>query len=38
MYFTEKWLEHRQYLLMTVKQLRFKEAALAVQEQEAAGA
>ncbi len=35
-YFTEKWLERRQYLAATVKQSRFKEAALAAQEQAAA--
>jgi hypothetical protein len=31
-YFTEKWLEKRQYLAATAKQSRFKEAALAAQE------
>jgi hypothetical protein len=35
-YFTEKWLERRQYLAATAKQSRFKEAALAAQEQVAA--
>jgi hypothetical protein len=35
-YFTEKWLERCQYLAATAKQSRFKEAALAVQEQAAA--
>jgi hypothetical protein len=35
-YFTEKWLERRQYLAATAKQSRFKEAALAAQEQAAA--
>ena len=35
-YFMEKWLERHQYLAATAKQLRFKEAALAVQEQAAA--
>jgi hypothetical protein len=34
-YFTEKWLERRQYLAATAKQSRFKEAALATQEQAA---
>jgi hypothetical protein len=37
-YFTKKWLERKQYLSMTAKQSRFKEAALTVQEQEAAEA
>ena len=31
-YFTEKWLEHKQYSATTVKQSRFKEAALLAQE------
>jgi hypothetical protein len=31
-YFTEKWLERRQYSSATAKQSRFKEAALAAQE------
>jgi hypothetical protein len=35
-YFTEKWLERRQYSAATAKQSCFKEAALAAQEQEAA--
>jgi hypothetical protein len=35
-YFTEKWLERRQYLADMAKQSRFKEAALAAQEQAAA--
>ncbi len=35
-YFTEKWLEQRQYLQATVKQSRFKDAALAAQELAAA--
>jgi len=35
-YFTEKWLERRQYSAATAKQSRFKEAALAAQEQAAA--
>jgi hypothetical protein len=35
-FFTEKWLERRQYLAATAKQSCFKEAALAVQEQAAA--
>jgi len=35
-YFTEKWLERRQYLAATAKQSRFKAAALAAQEQAAA--
>jgi hypothetical protein len=35
-YFTEKWLEQKQYLATTAKQLQFKEAALL--EQEAAAA
>jgi hypothetical protein len=32
-YFTEKWLECRQYSLATAKHSRFKDAALAAQEQ-----
>jgi hypothetical protein len=36
MYFTKKWLEHKQYLAMLAKQSCFKEAALATQEKEAA--
>ena len=32
-YFTEKWLERRQYLQAMAKHSRFKEAALAAQEQ-----
>jgi len=35
-YFTEKWLERRQYSQATAKQSRFKDAALAAQEQAAA--
>jgi hypothetical protein len=35
-YFTEKWLERRQYLQATAKQSRFKDAALAAQETAAA--
>jgi hypothetical protein len=35
-YFTEKWLKRRQYLAAMAKQLRFKEAALAAQEQASA--
>ncbi len=35
-YFTEKWLEQRQYLQATAKQLWFKDAALAAQELAAA--
>jgi hypothetical protein len=35
-YFTEKWLERRQYSQATAKQSRFKDAALARQEQVAA--
>ncbi len=35
-YFTEKWLERRQYLQAMAKHLRFKDAALAAQEQAAA--
>ncbi len=35
-YFTKKWLERSQYLAATAKQSRFKEAALAAQEQVAA--
>ncbi len=31
-YFTEKWLEQRQYLQATAKHLRFKDAALAAKE------
>ena len=31
-YFTEKWLEQKQYSATTAKQLRFKEAALLVRE------
>jgi hypothetical protein len=31
-YFTEKWLERRQYLQATAKHLHFKDAALATQE------
>ncbi len=31
-YFTENWLEHRQYLQVTAKHSRFKDAALAAQE------
>jgi hypothetical protein len=31
-YFTEKWLEQRQYLQATAKHLQFKDAALAAQE------
>jgi predicted RNA-binding Zn-ribbon protein involved in translation (DUF1610 family) len=37
-YFTEKWLERKQYSTTTAKQSRFKEAALAAQEKEAAEA
>jgi hypothetical protein len=37
-YFTEKWLEQKQYLAMTAKQLCFKEAALLAQETAAAKA
>ena len=37
-YFTEKWLERKQYSATTAKQSRFKEAALAAQEKEAAEA
>jgi hypothetical protein len=37
-YFTEKWLEQRQYLQATAKQLRFKDAALTSQELAAAEA
>jgi hypothetical protein len=37
-YFTKKWLERRQYSNTTAKQSRFKEAALAAQEKEAAEA
>jgi hypothetical protein len=35
-YFTEKWLERKQYSAMTAKQSRFKEAALLTQEKAAA--
>jgi len=35
-YFTEKWLEHRQYSQATAKHLQFKDAALAAQETAAA--
>jgi hypothetical protein len=35
-YFTEKWLEQRQYSQATAKQSRFKDAALAAQELTAA--
>jgi hypothetical protein len=35
-YFTEKWLEQKQYLAMTAKQSQFKEAALLAQETAAA--
>ncbi len=35
-YFTEKWLERRQYSQATAKHSRFKDAALAAQEQVAA--
>jgi hypothetical protein len=35
-YFTEKWLEHKQYSATTAKQSRFKEAALLAQEKAAA--
>jgi hypothetical protein len=31
-YFTEKWLERKQYSTTMAKQSRFKEAALAAQE------
>jgi hypothetical protein len=34
--FTEKWLEQKQYLAMTAKQLQFKEAVLLAQETAAA--
>ena len=37
-YFTEKWLEQKQYSATTAKQSRFKEAALATQQKEAAEA
>jgi hypothetical protein len=37
-YFTKKWLERKQYTTTTAKQSRFKEAALAAQEKEAAEA
>jgi hypothetical protein len=36
-YFTEKWLEQRQYLQATAKRSRFKDAALSAQELAAAG-
>ncbi len=35
-YFTEKWLEWKQYSAMTAKQLQYKEAALLAQETTAA--
>jgi hypothetical protein len=35
-YFMKKWLERRQYSAATAKQLHFKEAALAAQEQASA--
>jgi hypothetical protein len=35
-YFTDNWLDRKQYLAMTTKQLRFKEAALLAQETAAA--
>jgi hypothetical protein len=35
-YFTEKWLEQKQYLAMTAKQSQFKKAALVAQETAAA--
>jgi hypothetical protein len=35
-YFTEKWLEQKQYSSTTAKQLQFKEAALLAQETAAA--
>jgi hypothetical protein len=35
-YFTEKWLEQKQYSAMTAKQLQFKEAVLLAQETAAA--
>jgi hypothetical protein len=35
-YFTEKWLERKQYLATTAKQSQFKEAALLAQETAAA--
>ena len=35
-YFTEKWLERKQYSATTAKQSRFKEAALQAQEAAAA--
>ncbi len=35
-YFTEKWLEQKQYLAMMAKQLQFKEAALLAKETAAA--
>ena len=37
-YFTEKWLERKQYSSSTAKQSRFKEATLAAQKKEAAEA
>ena len=37
-YFTKKWLERKQYSATTAKQSRFKEAALAAHEKEAAEA
>ena len=37
-YFTEKWLERKQYSTTTAKQSRFKETVLAAQEKEAAEA
>jgi hypothetical protein len=37
-YFTKKWLKRKQYSATTAKQSRFKEAALAAQEKEAAEA
>jgi hypothetical protein len=35
-YFTDKWLEHKQYSATTAKQLQFKEAVLLAQETAAA--
>ena len=35
-YFTDKWLERKQYLATTARQSRFKEAALLAQETKAA--
>ncbi len=35
-YFTEKWLQQKQYLAMTAKQSQFKEAALLTEETVAA--